>query len=176
MIARYASEALKQQTYKDHAGAQLREFNKVFQTSKGHARDVLEASGVDAIAVPLSERDGAVVYVERVRRTTPGTVTMRRLEEFLGRAPVPEEMSALPSIVREVESEVQTARDRSTRAQEAEEKRRRREEARAAKQSLRDEKERVKQERAAAKAAMRSSEAALERRVRHVQRALRDAR
>jgi hypothetical protein len=174
-LQRFAAEALKQHAYKDMAGAQLRQFNAALGESKERAKAALDAAGADAVAVPLPEREGAVVYVTRVRRSTPGSMTLRRLEEFASRAPQHEDMQDLPALVREVEEEVRLAREKAVRAREAGEKRRAREETREQRERLREERERAKVERDALREAHKATKAAMQRRVRTVQRALREA-
>lgn len=174
MLQRYASEALKEHAYKEVAGAQLREFTREVKTSKERAREALDASGADVVAVPLPEREGAMLYVSRVRKVTPGSVTLRRVEEYAGRAPEPGDAAQLLGLVREVEAEVAAARERAAKAEAAAARKREREEGREAREALRLERERVKAERAAARDAVRATQGALDRRVRTVQRALRE--
>lgn len=174
-LQKFASEALKQHAYKELAGAQLRQFNAAFGESKEAAKAALDAAGADAVAVPLPEREGAVVYVSRVRRVAPGAVTLRRVEEYAARAPVADDLAQLPALVREVEAEVAAAREKAARAREAEERRAQREAEREQRERLREERARTKAERDAVRDAQRATRAALQRRVKTVQRALREA-
>jgi colicin import membrane protein len=173
MLQRYAAEALKEHAYKSLASAQLRQFNEAFRESKEQALAAMDAAGADVVAVPLPEREGAVLYVRRVRKVRQGTFSLRRLEEYAGRGVDPGEAQRLRELAREVEAEVAAARERDAKAQAAAERKRQREEQKEERERLREERERIKAERAEAKRAAQAARSAMDKRVRTVEKALR---
>jgi len=175
MLQRFASEALKEHAYKSLASAQLRQFNDAFRESKEEAKRALDSAGVQAVAIPLSEREEATIYVTRVRKVLPGTFSLRRVEEYAGRAPEPGDASRLLELAREVEREVSVARERAAKAEAAETRKRQREAEREDRERLKAERDRVKEERAEARKAAKAARAAMDKRVRTVEKALRQA-
>lgn len=145
----YATEAIRQQAYKRAAGAKLREFEEACRESREAAKRAMDAAGVEAVALPEQG-----VALRRVRREAPGSLTLRRLEEYTSKLVTAEEAAALAALAREVGGEAaeRRAREAEREAQRREAERRREErEARAA------EREREREARAARAAERREA-------------------
>jgi hypothetical protein len=164
-LRQYATEALKQHAYKRLAMAQISEFGRAFGETRETARRVLEGLGAGAIEVSLPERPGASVYVQRVRRRAPGSLTQRRLEEIAMKPLGPESVQQLRQIASDVQAELEAEAAREAKRQDAESRKRQRKEAAELRKAEAERKRREKEEREAARSTRRAAASALERRV-----------
>jgi colicin import membrane protein len=178
-LREYATEALRQHAYKRLAMAQIGEFGRAFEETRLAARQAMERSALAVIEVPLPERPGASLYVQRVRRRAPGSLTQRRLEEVALKPLTAEDAQRLRQIAADVQRELEAAAGRAAQKQEAETRKRQRAEAAEARRAEAERKRQAKAERDAARRERQAAEAALRRRVqqgvRQLQRAEDDA-
>lgn len=164
-VREYATEALRQHTYKRLAMGQIGEFERALAETKAEARGVFERLGAGAIAVPLAERPGVCVYLHRVRRRAPGSLTQRRLEEVATKPLTAEDAARLRAIAAEVQAEAEAAASKAQQKRAAEDRKRQRQEQAEVRRTEAAAKRRAKEEREEARRAKRAADAALERRV-----------
>lgn len=164
-LREYATEALKQHAYKRLAMAQIGEFGRAFEETKGAARQLFDRNALSVVEIPLPERPGASLYVQRVRRQAPGSLTQRRLEEVALKPLTPEDTVRLRQIAAEVQQELEAATIRAAQKQEAETRKRQRAEAAEARRAEAERKRQAKAERDAARREKKAAEEALQRRV-----------
>lgn len=170
-IQRYAAEAMKQHAYRTMAGAKVREFEAAWRESMGSARQVMDAGGLRAVAVP--EEGVALV---RVQREVPGALTLRRVEEYASRMTTAEEMDAIEACARETEAEAREAEAKrvakAERERAAEERRAQREAARVRREAEREERARQAEMRREEAAARREYERRMKQRQGRLKRVL----
>jgi len=188
-VRAFATEILKQHSYKSTALPQLRSFEHAWKESKDRVRELVEAGGVRG-PVKVSLAPGADVYVVRKRKVVPGAVTKKRLEVFTSRALREEELESLRRLAEAVrqdaiarEEREQTKREKdaeaAARKAERESKKRAREEAKVERDRMKEireaakaEREEVKRRRSELKEATTAAKEVYERRVRQVQRVI----
>lgn len=164
-LRQYATEALKQHAYKRLAMAQIGEFGRAFGETKETARRVLDGLGAGAIEVNLPERPGASVYVRRVRRRAPGSLTQRRLEEVAMKPLGPDSLQQLRQIASEVQAELETEAAKGAKRQEAESRKRQRREAAEVRRAEAERKRAERAERQTVRTTRRAAASVMERRV-----------